>query len=86
MEFNSDSQFEVDASNLHSTSQFRLKMKNLGRFRGSKLEILIRLASSLFQHGRVDECDFWKLTEFNLDSRIDLDAPSRLNQVSLVKK
>ncbi|MQM15885.1 hypothetical protein Taro_048840 [Colocasia esculenta] len=33
------------------------------------LEILIRLASGLFQHGRVDECDLWKLTEVNSDSR-----------------
>ncbi|MQL90524.1 hypothetical protein Taro_023119 [Colocasia esculenta] len=37
---------------------------------GPKLEILIRLASGLFQHGRVDECDLWKLTEFNSDSRV----------------
>ncbi|MQL84901.1 hypothetical protein Taro_017423 [Colocasia esculenta] len=28
--------------------------------------------SNLFQHGRGDECDLWKLTEFKLDSRFEL--------------
>ncbi|MQL86910.1 hypothetical protein Taro_019449 [Colocasia esculenta] len=75
-EFNSDTRFEVDASNLHSTSQFRLKMKKLGRFRGSKLEILIRLAIDFFQHGQGDECDLWKLTEFNSDSQFEVPSAS----------
>ncbi|MQL99207.1 hypothetical protein Taro_031927 [Colocasia esculenta] len=52
-------------------------MKNLG----PKLEIFIRLASGLFQHGRGDECDLWKLTEFNSDSRFELDAQSHNKQV-----
>ncbi|MQL72912.1 hypothetical protein Taro_005240 [Colocasia esculenta] len=51
-------------------------MKNLGRFRGSKLEILIRLASGFFQHGQGDECDLWKLTELNSDSRFEVPSAS----------
>ncbi|MQL86722.1 hypothetical protein Taro_019266 [Colocasia esculenta] len=64
-------------------------MKNLGlgfkneelRFEGSKLEILIRLASDFFQHGQGDDCDLWKLTEFNSDSRFELDTQIYIKQV-----
>ncbi|MQM19751.1 hypothetical protein Taro_052762 [Colocasia esculenta] len=56
-------------------------MKNLGRFRGPKLEILNRLASGFFQHGQGDDCDLWKLTEFNSNSRFELDAQSHNKQV-----
>ncbi|MQL81229.1 hypothetical protein Taro_013706 [Colocasia esculenta] len=52
-------------------------MKNLG----PKLEILIRLIFDLFQHGRSDESDLWKLTEFKSDSRFQLDAQIHIKQV-----
>ncbi|MQM14676.1 hypothetical protein Taro_047611 [Colocasia esculenta] len=45
---------------------------NFTRFGGPKLEILIRSASGLFQHSWSNECDLWKLTEFNLDSWMEL--------------
>ncbi|MQM08676.1 hypothetical protein Taro_041540 [Colocasia esculenta] len=51
------------------------------RFGGLKLEILIRSAFSLFQHGRGDECDLWKLTEFNLDFQFELNARIHIKQV-----
>ncbi|MQL87528.1 hypothetical protein Taro_020090 [Colocasia esculenta] len=53
------------SSDWGSTNILRGTLQN---FQGPKLEILIRLASGLFQHGRADECDLWKLTEFNSDS------------------
>ncbi|MQL96933.1 hypothetical protein Taro_029623 [Colocasia esculenta] len=54
-----------------TTHQSRL---NLVRFEGPKLEILIRSASDLFRHGRGDECNLSKLTGFNSDSRLEIDA------------
>ncbi|MQM20503.1 hypothetical protein Taro_053525, partial [Colocasia esculenta] len=71
-EFNLDSRFELD-------TQIHLK-KNLARFGGPKLEILIQSASGLFQHGRSDECDLWKLTEFNSYSWFEHDAQIHIKQ------
>ncbi|MQL93926.1 hypothetical protein Taro_026566 [Colocasia esculenta] len=41
-------------------------------------------ASGAPKKGQGDDCDFWKLTEFNSDSRFELDAQTYNKQMSLV--
>ncbi|MQL79079.1 hypothetical protein Taro_011503 [Colocasia esculenta] len=40
----------------------------------------MRLAFGFFQHSQGDDYDLWKLTEFNSDSRFELDAQIHLKQ------
>ncbi|MQM05540.1 hypothetical protein Taro_038355 [Colocasia esculenta] len=42
------------------------------------------ISQALSQHGQDDDCDLWKLTEFNSDSRFELSAQIHLKQVSFV--